>query len=131
MHKIKSVMLLWPPTLVHQQMVVNVAFLPNFARPSVNEEGPGCLFGVICFQLEEISCKQSSCATWNKENNNGNHGKIAAFGTEELSRGWNKFTAVTCTEWHEKHFGVTVILVVTKRDHYLQCSEWTTFRESR
>lgn len=117
-------MLFWSPTLAHQQMVANIAFLASFAWASVNEKGPGRLIKVICFQLEEISCKQSSCATRNKEDNHGNHGNIAAFGTEELSRGRNKFTAVTCTEWHEKHFGVTVIvLVVTKRDHYLQRSK--------
>lgn len=116
-------MLLWSPTLIHQQMVANIAFLASSAWASVNEEGPGYLIGVICFQLEEISCKQSSCATRNKEDNHGNHGNIAAFGTEELSRGQNKLTAVTCTEWHEKHFSVTVILVVTKRNHYLQCSK--------
>lgn len=67
-----------------------------------------------------------------REKNHGDHGNIAAIGTEELSKGRNKITAVTCTEWHEKHFGVTVIvLVVTKRDHYLQCSKWTTFRAAR
>lgn len=124
MHKIKSVTVLWSPTVVHQQMVANIALLASSAWASVNERGPGCPIGVICFQLEEISCKQSSCATRNKEDNHGNHGNIAAFGTEGLSRGRNKFTAVTCTEWHEEHFGVTVIvLVVTKRDHYLQCSK--------
>lgn len=124
MHKIKSAMLLRSPAVVHQQMVANIAFLASSAWASVNEKGPGCLIGVICFQLEEISCKQSSCATRNKEDNHGNHGNIAVFGTEELSRGRNKFTAVTWAEWHEKHFGVTVIvLMVTKRDHYLQCSK--------
>lgn len=124
MHKIKSVMLLWSPALAHQQMVANIAFLASFAWDSENEKGPGCLIGGIYFQLEEISCKQGSCATRNKEDNHGNHGNIAAFGTEGLSRGRNKSTAVTCTEWHEKHFGVTVIvLLVTKRDHYLQCSK--------
>lgn len=51
-------------------------------------------------------------------------GNAAAIGMEELSRGQNKITAVTCTEWHEKHFGVAVIVLsMTKRDHYLQCSK--------
>lgn len=61
-----------------------------------------------------------------------NLGNIAAIGTQERSRGWNKITAVTCTEWHEKHSGGRVIvLVVTKRDHYLPHSTLTLFRAAR
>lgn len=95
----------------------------------LNEKGLECLIGVFCFQREEISYKQSNCATRNWEKNHGNHGNIAAVRTEELSRGRNKTIAVTCAEWHEKHFGgMIIVLVVTERDHYLQCSKSTRFR---
>lgn len=117
-------LLVGSPTVVHQQMVANISFPVSFIWGCLNAKELECFIGIICFQQKETSCKQSTCATRNKGKNHGNHGNIAAIGTEELSRGRNKITAVTCTEWHEKNFGVMVIvLVVTKRDHYLQCSK--------
>lgn len=94
---------------------------------SSNDTGLECLIVVFCFQPEEINCKQSNCATRNRQKKHGNHGNIAAIRTEELSRSWNKTIEVTRTEWHEKHFG-GIVIVVTERDHYLQCRKSTTFR---
>lgn len=112
-------MLGWSPATVHQQMVANIS--GSFSWDPLTARAPSSE------KKEAVNKVLVQLGTRAK-----NLGNIAAIGTEELSRGWNKIIAVTCTEWHEKHSGGrAIVLVVTKRDHYLPHSTLTIFRAAR
>lgn len=128
MQKSKQVcMIARSPTLLHQQMVANISILCD---PWLGLSDGDRLIGVTCFQKQAVNKIVVQFGTREKKDRTkcfGCPGKYCSNRDRRMKQ--NKIPAVTCTEWHEKHFGVSIIvLAVTKRDHYLQCRKWPTFR---